>query len=115
MSYPMDPFTTEAGETNNAAATEFSHGRGMHADPEVGSGNEQKGRIPYAPPYPDDQIREMRAIRRMNVNDPAAQPDPYVAGNPDRGGPQRPLVREHGEPRHRTVVPPAPRTFKRAE
>ncbi len=114
-SWPMDPFTTEAGEANNAAATEFNHGRGMHADPANGDGNEQRGQIPYGPPYPDDQIRDMRAIKRMNVNDPAAEPDPYVAGNPDRYGAQRPLVRERGEPRTAPLPQPEPRRFKRAE
>lgn len=112
-SLPMNPDTTEATEKNNAAVTEFAHGRGMHADPSV-SEDMHKGGMPYAPPQPHDLIMEMQAIKRMDTNDPGAQPDPYVEGNPDRYGAQRPLVREIGTPRTPPLPEPEPRRFKRA-
>jgi hypothetical protein len=111
----MNPFTMERDERNNASAPEWSWGRGMHPDPANSVQEPWCNEIPYEPPQPDDQIRDMQAMKRMNTNDPNAQPDPYVAGNPDRYGPQRPLVREVGMPNppHAKVVA-GPR-FRRAE
>jgi len=113
MTYaPRDPFTMERDEPNNAAVTEFGFGRGMHPDPIV-SEDMQSARVPYAPPQREDQIRDMQAARRMNTNDPAAEPDPYVAGNPDRYGGQRPLVRERGAPRKKYRPTEPPPKFRR--
>ena len=111
---PMDPFLPEDHLPNQLRTSEFGWGTGMFPDPNI-SEDHDKGMFPYEPPSREDQVMEMAAIKRMNTNDPEAQPDYYVAGNPDRYGPQKPLVRERAYPKSRMPkVPPASR-FRRAE
>ena len=86
----------------------------MHPDPEISEDYEKAG-FPYSPPSRDDDVRTLQAYHRMNTNDPAAQPDPYVAGNPDRYGPQKPLVRERAYPSSGRRKCPPPNKFRRAE
>lgn len=42
----------------------------------------------------DAQMRQLWAERRTDPTDVTSVADPYVAGNPDRFGPNPPLVRE---------------------
>ena len=111
---PMNPFLPEEYWPNNLRQSEFGWGQGMHPDPNFSEDYEKAG-IPYSPPSRDDDVRTLQAYRRMNVNDPAAQPDPYVAGNPDRYGPQKPLVRERAYPKSSLPAPPPNVKFRRAE
>lgn len=111
---PPDPFLPEELWPKSQRQSEFGWGMGMHPDPEH-SEDYDKGQIPYSPPSRDDDVRTLQAYHRMNTNDPIAQPDPYVAGNPDRYGPQKPLVRERGYPTlKRPACDPTVR-FRRAE
>ena len=107
--------------------SEYSWGPGMHPNP--GTNYDPKGersRFPQsdAVTYQDvangkgtleDQILWMRAEKRMNVNASGEEPDPTVAGNPDRFGPGLPLVRTKAF----TQFPPPKlepiTTFKREE
>ena len=86
--------------------TEYGFGRGRFPDPKIDfTDGGVKSRIPIAEPDRTQQIRDLAAIRRMDVNDPDAQPDVHVMGNTDRYGAQPPLVRERKAP----VAPPRPR------
>jgi hypothetical protein len=111
---PMDPFLPEDYLPSPLRTSEFGFGSGMFPDP-AHSEDHDKGMFPYEPPSREDQVMEMAAIKRMNTNDPAAQPDYYVAGNPDRYGPQKPLVRERGYPKSRMPKAPPANKFRRAE
>ena len=111
---PMDPFLPEDYLPNQLRTSEFGFGSGMFPDP-AHSEDHDKGMFPYEPPSREDQVMQMAAIKRMNTNDPGAQPDPYVAGNPDRYGPQKPLVRERGYPKSRMPRVAPPSKFRRAE
>lgn len=86
--------------------TEFSFGKGRFPDPRIDfTDGGTKSRIPIAEPDREQMARQLAEIKRMDINDPAAQPNPYVAGNTDRYGAQPPLVRE----RHAPVPPKRPR------
>lgn len=86
--------------------TEFSWGRGRYPDPKIDySDGGSKSGIPLAYPDAKEQQRVLAEMKRMDINDPGAQPSPYVAGNTDRYGAQPPLVRERKAP----VNPPRPR------
>lgn len=60
--------------------SEFSWGKGMMGDPEKG--------------YVPEQVDQLRAELRTDTTDPSSQVDYYVAGNPDRFGPAKKLVRD---------------------
>ena len=111
---PPDPFKSDAALSNSERESEWGWGAGMHPDPNT-SYQHLDPRLPYNPPQPDDQVRELQAIRRMNTNDVAAQPDSYVAGNPDRYGPAKPLVRQRGAPCHKPPCPEPGPKFTRVE
>lgn len=98
----LDPMRNPFGYDRDSVSeqdTEYGFGRGRFPDPNIDfSEVGVKSRIPIADPDRTEQLRDLAAIRRMDVNDPAAQPDPYVCGNTDRYGAQPPLVRERRAP-----------------
>ena len=86
--------------------SEFSWGPGMFPNPEIDF--DPGGQVSKFPrpdggvTYQDvargqgtlhDQLRVMAAAKRINTMGEKEEADPTVAGNPDRFGPQLPLVR----------------------
>jgi hypothetical protein len=95
-------------------STEFGFGAGSAPDPridysELGS----KSLIPIADPDRTAQLLELRAIKRTDLQDPAAKPDPYVTGNTERYGAQPPLVRETRAPKSPKREVPKPARMER--
>ena len=94
-----NPFTYDR-DAGHDESSEFGFGRGKYPDPRIDfSDGGVKSGIPLADPDRHSQQRLLQEIRRMDINDPSAQPSPYVAGNTDRYGAQPPLVRETKVPR----------------
>lgn len=96
-----NPFTydRDAGMSGRDESSEFGFGPGMYPDPRIDYTNGgAKSRIPIADPDSDAQLLELAMIRRTDLNNPADQPSPYVAGNTDRYGAAPPLVREKRTP-----------------
>jgi hypothetical protein len=105
-----------ARDKTDSQETEFGFGAGQHPDPRIDySDNGAIPGFPIADPDRNAQIMELRAIRRMDLQDPNAQPDPYVAGNTERYGAQPPLVRETRRPRAPKQQVPKPARMQRAE
>ncbi|UOW92879.1 hypothetical protein SEA_LEOPARD_1 [Mycobacterium phage Leopard] len=108
-----DPFMYDRDETRDESS-EFGFGRGHHPDPSIDySDGGSKSRIPIADPTAEDQQMTLQMLRRMDVNDPNAQLDPYALGNTDRYGAQPPLVRERRAPKGAKRTPRATPRMRR--
>lgn len=93
-----NPFTYDRDGARDESS-EFGFGRGHFPDPRIDySDGGVKSGIPIADPDREAQLLQLAGIRRMDINDPAAQPSPYDLGNTDRYGAQPPLVRETKAP-----------------
>lgn len=109
-----NPFTYDK-DLNHDEDSEFGFGRGHYPNPTIDYSDEGvKSRIPIADPDRDTLHMELAMVRRMDINDPADQPSPYVAGNTDRYGAQPPLVREHKRPKYVAPKQQRPPRMERA-
>lgn len=96
--------------------TEFGFGAGQFPEPsfDFSEGGRKSG-FPIADPDRNEQLRKLREIKRTDLNDPLAEPSPYVAGNTDRYGAQPPLVRERKYPSYPRPQQEPPPRMKREE
>jgi len=109
MARHADPF--KLSRDKHDEWTEFGYGAGQFPDPNIDfSDGGNKSGFPIADPDVNEQLRKLREHKRTDLNDPLAQPSPYVAGNMDRYGAGPPLVREKRVPYYpRPQQDPPPR------
>lgn len=115
---PRDPFKPVEDQQ-----TEMGFAEGRFPNPVLDySGGGSLSRIPIADPDRTEQIRQLAAGRRTDLNNPAEPgygqgpeggPNPYVLGNTDRYGAQPELVRNRRRPKPSTYSPPAPARMER--
>lgn len=100
--------------------TEFSFGRGRFAPIEVDfqspRASENFGVAQVADPDRQQQLLDLAASKRTNLNDPtvadmpsfqgtrAEHPDYHSLGNTERYGANPPLIRERGWPKYRRYI-----------
>lgn len=115
---PRDPFRALDDQHS-----ELGYGEGRFPDPILDySGGGSISRIPIADPDRTEQIRQLAAGKRSDLNNPSetaygqgpqSGPDPYLLGNTDRYGAQPPLVRNRKRPKPSTYSPPKPTKMER--
>ena len=103
---PRDPFKPVEDQQ-----TEMGFAEGRFPNPILDySGGGSISRIPIADPDRTQQLRELAAGKRTDLNN-ASEPNPanpYVLGNTDRYGAQPELVRNRRKPKPSQNQPPKP-------
>ena len=115
---PRDPF-----KKLDDQHSEYGFGEGRFPNPVLDySGSGSLSRIPIADPDRTEQIRQLAAGKRTDLNNPSESgygqgpeggPNPYVLGNTDRYGAQPELVRNRKKPKPSQYQPPKPARMER--
>lgn len=118
MRMPRDPFKPVEDQQ-----TEMGFAEGRFPNPTLDySGGGSISRIPIADPDRTQQLRELAAGKRTDLNNagepgygqgPASGPNPYVLGNTDRYGAQPELVRNRRKPKPSQYQPAKPARMER--